>query len=542
MNSEQLFDLLYKLALLTLPEIVREELIFPEHSQDALAKLSYEIVAMIDWYRRLHEASQEEKKPSPHDLPVVKKLETQISQFMSRILPFLLLDDHHKEREKIEKSLHQLEQHENDFQHYKKKAKESREQNPQDPTLATLENHAFHEIEAMGNIIQEICALFFSNATLINPQPLNSKIKNSHSLTVETAAQKAALTIFEKGSNIIVPGRRIRKMDARTVPGLQLCRRSFWIDQDKIFVIDQGSKLQAIPSGNFAKGKNALVYHSNSHRLTLAYTFMKASKNIQSARLAARHEHAILVKLGRSLGGGERLESAEEKIHSSYDEFQEKYASYDLETYINKTLLTPKKSWDIPELIAILKGCAQELDMLHLHDILHCDIKLDNFTYNPSNRTIKIIDFGLAIDFDNPNYPSLMKKIRGAYAFLAPEIKNDFVTRQKNPELSQDAPYEYSSASDIYSLGLAFGLACGFFYFVSEEKIALGPRQLITTLLKKIDPDSYKELHRLIMGMVSNDPSKRPTLPELLYSLDQLPALAQLQPSPTPRHFHPKFS
>lgn len=61
----------------------------------------------------------------------------------------------------------------------------------------------------------------------------------------------------------------------------------------------------------------------------------------------------------------------------------------------------------------------QAVNHLHSLNIIHRDIKLENFLVGENLETIKIIDFGLATEYDPASPPSL---VCGTLISAAPEM------------------------------------------------------------------------------------------------------------------------
>ncbi len=521
-NDQKLIDTLYKLVLLMLPGIVAHELNYPDAEEDSLAKVSESSVAMIDWYRRNNEALGEDKGEDLLDSPVLKNLEKQVGGFVAEILPLFLSDSYLKEKAEILDYLARFEAHALKFKRCKAGAKRLREIKPKHPDLRHIEILAAQEMINMGVNRDKLAALFFMRDSLLNDlEPLSTK-DEAHERIGKKVALQAALEILQKGKEVITPGRRIRKKEAQAIPGLQLCDRSFWIEKDKILVIDRGSKFQELPYGGYAKGKKALVYHSDGIHFTLAHAFMKTSRIAADNRpkILAHHEHKLLEKLGLSFGGGERDEKSGEKIHSSYDEFQVKRNGVDLVTYVNQI----RDAWDSQDLVAVLKGCAEELWLLHKQGLLHRDIKPDNYMYDSKAKRIAVVDLGLAVDLNDPNDKIYLRGYVGTSSYVAPEIRHFPQYNLMDPA----AVVPYSTASDCYSLGITFAIITEILVEVKYEntqRLIYNKNALSSPFLQNLGELSRQHLNTLVLSMINRNPMQRPTLPQVLEELEELELL-----------------
>ncbi len=103
-------------------------------------------------------------------------------------------------------------------------------------------------------------------------------------------------------------------------------------------------------------------------------------------------------------------------------------------------------SWIMRELIHTVK-------QLHDYNILHCDIKPDNIFIHRAQKTIKLVDFNIAMELVPSEFPELDPKSIGC----TPEYTPPEVLIQKRL---------WTPASEIWSLGVtAFVLLCKKFPF-----------------------------------------------------------------------------
>jgi len=88
-------------------------------------------------------------------------------------------------------------------------------------------------------------------------------------------------------------------------------------------------------------------------------------------------------------------------------------------------------------MLKIFKKCCKCVKILHDNDIIHCDIKPDNFIY--FNNKIKILDFGSSI-FKGQH--TTIK--RGTIGFIPPEFS----------QITNNSSLIYDETFDIWSLGI----------------------------------------------------------------------------------------
>ncbi|XP_022286461.2 uncharacterized protein LOC111099464 isoform X2 [Crassostrea virginica] len=138
------------------------------------------------------------------------------------------------------------------------------------------------------------------------------------------------------------------------------------------------------------------------------------------------------------------------------------------------------------------------VDHMHMSNIVHRDLKLENFLLD-ANMDIKIIDFGLSNVFYGDT--SLSTQC-GSPAYAAPEILNN---------------QKYGPAVDIWSIGVClFAMLVGSLPFVPQP--ANNIAQLHTLILKGCEiPDSLsEECREFLQAMLLSDPRRRTKMEELL--------------------------
>jgi serine/threonine-protein kinase Chk2 len=138
----------------------------------------------------------------------------------------------------------------------------------------------------------------------------------------------------------------------------------------------------------------------------------------------------------------------------------------------------------------------------HVHDadIVHGDIKLENFVVDNSER-VRLIDFGLSERL--PPKSGLSSKRCGSDNYRA-------------PELIQELPHDKSI--DIWALGVTIAaLGTGEFPFTAEDAF-LHAIDVITAppILDSVKAQFGEDLVDLIEAMLAKEPSDRPTIDECL--------------------------
>jgi tetratricopeptide (TPR) repeat protein len=275
---------------------------------------------------------------------------------------------------------------------------------------------------------------------------------------------------------------------------------SFWKKQKHI---GQYRLMEPIGSGGMGK-----VFKAHNIRDKTSVVAIKVLKEelfkVESNQTRFKHEGAIIDKLDHP----NILKIFERGIH-------EETLYFVMEFIEGKTLgkkIEADGQIDLKEAIHIMTQLTDALALIHSRDIVHRDLKPTNIMLTQKNgdpNFVKLLDFGLS----KMKYQTRITEsgvFLGTVNYLAPEQIVDF---------------EYSPASDIYSLGIIFyEMLIGHFAFTGDSLSAIVDQVLDTTppAPGKIRPGIPGELNRLILEMISKQTSRRPTAHIVLNTLKKL--------------------
>jgi serine/threonine protein kinase len=145
----------------------------------------------------------------------------------------------------------------------------------------------------------------------------------------------------------------------------------------------------------------------------------------------------------------------------------------------------------------IMHQLLSTLSYLHRHSVVHRDLKLSNFLYDPVSKMIKLIDFGISKRFKKRGAHLDMWTITGTLYYRAPEMFSG----------------GYREGVDIWAAGVIFyKLVTGRTPFESEyisETI-----QHIREAKIELPPEFNcfsKQLKNLLTKMLREDPESRPS-------------------------------
>lgn len=182
--------------------------------------------------------------------------------------------------------------------------------------------------------------------------------------------------------------------------------------------------------------------------------------------------------------------------------------SYEPNGSLNSIISKPSSEWTPTKKLINIYGIASGLSFLHLHEILHRDMKPDNILMD-ENLFPKISDFGLAkitsFISETINNPS-KNDFKGTPIYSAPEI---FKTQS------------YSKKSDIYAFAIiTYQILTGknpfqnMLFFDIINRIMLGNFPVIPDVV----PLAYKDL---INRCLSLDPESRPDASDIVKELKE---------------------
>uniref|UniRef100_A0A914MU38 Protein kinase domain-containing protein n=1 Tax=Meloidogyne incognita TaxID=6306 RepID=A0A914MU38_MELIC len=162
-------------------------------------------------------------------------------------------------------------------------------------------------------------------------------------------------------------------------------------------------------------------------------------------------------------------------------------------------------------ILKILKGATISIKQLHDKDIIHLDIKLDNFVLGyKSNQTqivtrpvinLKLIDFNSSV-------------INGMYIDRVQLTTMNSVL--KPPELEENDIENLSKSADIWAFGLMS-------YEIVHGELPNERSDLLEALESYRNNHSYNSrLDSLIKLCIAVDPNERPDIDQTLYGINEI--------------------
>mmetsp|Transcript_64230 Transcript_64230/g.150809 ORF Transcript_64230/g.150809 Transcript_64230/m.150809 type:complete len:595 (+) Transcript_64230:67-1851(+) len=183
----------------------------------------------------------------------------------------------------------------------------------------------------------------------------------------------------------------------------------------------------------------------------------------------------------------------------------------DVFTYVLERMESPDGGGFVPEseISVILRQCLKSVLCCHAHGFVHRDLNAKNFMITGDDRTVKLIDFGLAKRFHGYVSKDQFIEIVGTSHYMAPEM----ILSGK-----------YSPAVDIWSLGvLLYVCLTGMMLLPKDDerkKHLLGKKAYVDRKLDKcpqLQKRSCSEQARgLLKSMLQYDPLQRISASEAL--------------------------
>ncbi len=152
----------------------------------------------------------------------------------------------------------------------------------------------------------------------------------------------------------------------------------------------------------------------------------------------------------------------------------------------------------VPEVFSKGLALARILAQLHERGVAHMDVKPSNVFACFSE--VQLFDFGVSRIFSEPSEKIFFPKRTGSPYFMAPELNH----------MPQEGAWLNPQACDVYSLGKTFA------YMLHIDIKHVGPHSTCEVF------DAYPEMAFLVRSMLHEDPSHRPSMEEVVKTLEAL--------------------
>ncbi len=162
------------------------------------------------------------------------------------------------------------------------------------------------------------------------------------------------------------------------------------------------------------------------------------------------------------------------------------------------------------EVCRIGREIAEGLAAAHQHGLVHRDIKPSNIWLEGKRARVKILDFGLACEYQEETVASLQGVLVGTPAYMAPE---------------QAQGEKVDGRADYFSLGcVLYRLTTGALPFRGKDTLSLlvAMAQADPTSPRRLNPEVPAELAQLILQLLNKAPADRPTSAQIVATLGRI--------------------
>ena len=172
------------------------------------------------------------------------------------------------------------------------------------------------------------------------------------------------------------------------------------------------------------------------------------------------------------------------------------------------------------KVLRILSAAAKALQTLHDNKMIHRDVKLENFVYNPDEDKCKIIDYQFLALVDDDGECHDSKKM-GSKEYLAPEILDATETKTNK--------FIYSRLTDIYAFGKILNMLNDHF---NEQKVndLIANYAFLFTKAVNIRPATLNDFIKATDLMIVNCQQCRVTTQPLLFTSTQIDSYDNKKP------------
>eukprot|EP00250_Pteridium_aquilinum_P008092 c17663_g1_i1 orf=764-1978(+) len=177
---------------------------------------------------------------------------------------------------------------------------------------------------------------------------------------------------------------------------------------------------------------------------------------------------------------------------------------------------------------------ANAMECLHAHRIIHRDLKPDNVLLTANQKSVKLIDFGLARE---ESLTEMMTAETGTYRWMAPELYSTVTLRLGDKK-------HYSNKVDVYSFGIMlWELVTNRMPFEGMSNLQAAYAAAFKNVRPGIPDGLPEELVSIMQSCWAEDPNMRPTFSQVVQTLATLlPTLPEPQPCVPVQSYSPKLS
>lgn len=154
---------------------------------------------------------------------------------------------------------------------------------------------------------------------------------------------------------------------------------------------------------------------------------------------------------------------------------------------------------------------AQAMDCLHANGIIHRDLKPDNLLLTANQKSVKLVDFGLARE---ESLTEMMTAETGTYRWMAPELYSTVTLRQGDKK-------HYSNKVDVYSFSIVlWELLTNRMPFEGMSNLQAAYAAAFKQVRPSIPDDLPNDLVFILQSCWAEDPNIRPNFTQIVRMLN----------------------
>lgn len=161
--------------------------------------------------------------------------------------------------------------------------------------------------------------------------------------------------------------------------------------------------------------------------------------------------------------------------------------------------------------IAFALDIAQAMDCLHANGIIHRDLKPDNLLLTANQKSVKLVDFGLARE---ESLTEMMTAETGTYRWMAPELYSTVTLRQGDKK-------HYNNKVDVYSFSIVlWELLTNRMPFEGMSNLQAAYAAAFKQVRPSIPDDLPNDLVFILQSCWAEDPNIRPNFTQIVRMLN----------------------
>lgn len=181
---------------------------------------------------------------------------------------------------------------------------------------------------------------------------------------------------------------------------------------------------------------------------------------------------------------------------------------------LRKHLLSLRPSQlDLHVAVSFALDVATAMECLHSNGIIHRDLKPDNLLLTANQKSVKLVDFGLARE---ESLTEMMTAETGTYRWMAPELYSTVTLRLGDKK-------HYNNKVDVYSFGIVlWELVTNRMPFEGMSNLQAAYAAAFKNIRPSIPDGLPEELVRILQSCWAEDPNMRPTFGGVVRTLATL--------------------